>query len=287
MSDGSPIEWLARPGTKPASWNPIRARWPAYDRVGWHCEHVSEGCRNCYAESMNAWRGTRLPFKPGHRDSLEHFLDAETKAKPESWRDRRTVFVCSMSDLFGAWVYPAWIVELLDRMARAERHTFIVLTKRAPRMLAVMRERYPTPLPNVWLGVSIEDQATAMERLPLLLKTPAALRFVSAEPLLGPIDIGTIVRACTVAGAIHEDGKTHPLGWVIAGGESGRSARPMQPSWARRLRDDCRAAGVPFFFKQWGAWSWSRQDESLPPVYLGKAAAGAMLDGREHREWPA
>ncbi|RUU29711.1 phage Gp37/Gp68 family protein [Mesorhizobium sp. M6A.T.Ce.TU.016.01.1.1] len=112
----------------------------------------------------------------------------------------------------------------------------------------------PWPLPNVWLGVSAERQQEADQRIPELLATPAAVRFVSAEPLLRPIDFGKIIRAATFAGKIHPDGKTHPIGWIIVGGESGPSARPMHPAWARSIRDQCQAAGVPFFFKQWGAW---------------------------------
>ncbi|RWO23308.1 phage Gp37/Gp68 family protein [Mesorhizobium sp.] len=174
------------------------------------------------------------------------------------------------------------------------------------------------PLPNVWLGVSAERQQEADERIPELLATPAAVRFVSAEPLLGPIDFGKIIRAATFAGTIYPDGKTHPIGWMIAGGESGPGARPMHPDWVRQIRDDFVSAGVPFFFKQWGAWAppstfaeprrfeqatvlrdgrvreW---DGGYPASRLtdpemavmwrgGKKAAGRMLDGVEHNAMP-
>ncbi|RWQ12383.1 DUF5131 family protein [Mesorhizobium sp.] len=173
------------------------------------------------------------------------------------------------------------------------------------------------PLPNVWLGVSAERQQEADERIPELLATPAAVRFVSAEPLLGPIDFGKIIRAATFAGRLYPDGKTGPIGWIIVGGESGPSARPMHPAWARSIRDQCRAAGVHFFFKQWGGWqiasqenghfdndmstndaSWVAVDGRLhkpsshgliDPIAMwrvGKKAAGRLLDGIEHNAMP-
>lgn len=214
-------------------------------------------------------------------------------------------------------------------------HTFQVLTKRPERMRSYMasaRRRVAAaahrhaidrvcagglsdsihngtmwPLPNVWLGVSVEDQKRADERIPLLLDTPAALRFISAEPLLGPVDIlpwlrGTcckcgqrtvaIDKACTHCGCPVGTGPA--LGWVIAGGESGPGSRPMHPDWVRSMRDQCATAGASFFFKQWGDWhpdallhrEVGTQVCPPPSMRVGKKAAGAMIDGREYREMP-
>jgi len=265
------IEWAE------FSWNPIRARIPraAFEvaKVGWYCEHVSEGCRNCYAESFNKRMGTGFPYKPGFFNRVDIIIDEQCLAQPMKWKRKKRVFVCSMSDLFGVWVTNAMIDRIFATMAICQQHTFQVLTKRPDRMLDYMASPDaearvkllafeamceaqnidvppPTwPLPNVWLGVSAEDQETANERIALLVKTPARVRWVSAEPLLGPIDLeasGAVTRQTPGA---------EPAGcidWLVAGGESGRSARPMHPDWARSLRDQCKAAGIDFFMKQMG-----------------------------------
>lgn len=161
------------------------------------------------------------------------------------------------------------------------------------------------PLPNVWIGVSVEDQKTADERIPLLLSTPAAMRFISAEPLLAPVDITSIARRSAAGYMRPLDGRFNTINWVIAGGESGPHARPSNPEWFRSLRDQCAGAGVPFFFKQWGEWAWAPEllnfDEARKHacgrlhqmhsdgrtcVRVGKKAAGRQLDGREHSEFP-
>lgn len=218
MADRSPIEWTD------ASWTPIRARNRGTGKVGWHCEHASPGCLHCYSETFNEVRlGTGLPFKPGHRVDVEHFLDESMLLVPLRWRRPRKIFVCSMTDLFGDWVPDEWIDRVFAVMALCPQHTFQVLTKRSARMRAYLQSGRATPvgmeamditlhahaadprsmvgagvklkgdiahlavwpLPNVWLGVSCEDQRRADERVPDLLATPAAVRFVSAEPLLG------------------------------------------------------------------------------------------------------
>jgi protein gp37 len=325
MSDCSKIEWTD------ASWTPIRARrksasaqvgdrgWRSAlpgGKLGWHCEHVTTGCEHCYAERMNKRLGTGLPFKPGHRKDIDIFLDDEMLTAPLRWRKPRMIFVCSMSDLFADFVKDEWIDRVFAVMALAPQHTFQVLTKRAERMRAyfsgcldVAIERH-WPLPNVWLGVSCERQQESDARIPLLLQTPAAVRFVSAEPLLGPIDlrnyldgreehgvdmarpVGSRVGCCV--------GWTPPLDWVIVGGESGPEARPMHPDWARSLRDRCAAADVPFFFKQWGAhvhatqcnvkaeWAWTEVwlDDDTVVGRVGKKRAGRLLDGIEHDGMP-
>lgn len=345
MGDKTAIEWCD------ATWTPIRARNKATGKLGHHCEHVSEGCRKCYAEKMNLRLGTGLAFKPGHRGDIEIFLDEKMLQVPLRWKKPRKIFVCSMTDLFADFVPDEWIDSVFAVMALCPQHTFMVLTKRARRMRDHLRalgddlERinyaaqpfvdyrrdYPGvwPLPNVWLGVSVEDQAAANERIHELRFTPAAKRFVSAEPLLGPVDLTHLNDCGTVAtdvlrgiriepqtGTAIDSEPRAPIDWVIVGGESGPGARPMPPDWARSLRDQCAAAEVPFFFKQWGAWhpfaaedggrydgliTWPH-DNTLAPglrskfaiqeahgqffARLGKKRAGARLDGREHREFP-
>lgn len=306
MSQGSTIEWLNRPGTKPASWNPIRARDKATGKVGWHCEHVSDGCRNCYAEAINANRfGTRRPYKPDQRDHVEIFLDEKTLLAPLTWRKPHTVFVCSMSDLFGAWVRDNLIDRVFAVMALCPQHTFIVLTKRSDRMREYMTaarlsnvQGWHSPLPNVWLGVSVEDQRTANERILDLLSTPAAIRFISAEPLLGALDVSAFLLrgdagldddppGRTLLGLAVEEGNAwvRPrLDWVIVGGESGTNARPMHPDWARSLRDQCQAAGVAFFFKQWGNWKPIEHRDNLPgrPQMVSAGDCFITGDGEQH-----
>jgi protein gp37 len=258
--------------------------------------------------------------------------------KPMGWRTRRRVFVNSMGDLFHENVPDAWIDRVFAVMALCPQHTFQVLTKRSARMRAYLSQNdmaarvapigarmaehgdhaYASllhgewPLPNVWLGVSAEDQPRADERVPDLLATPAAVRFVSAEPLLGPVDF------CSIDGgggyrfnALH---RAPPFGhaefragldWVIVGGESGPGARPMHPEWARSIRGQCTAAGTAFFFKQWGAWAPAPEDDSyaahrkrggrdyylwpdlVASELVGKTAAGRTLDGRtlDGRAW--
>lgn len=211
MGDKTKIEWAD------ASWNPIRARNKATGKVGSHCEHVSPGCEFCYAEKMNmAMRGygTGLPFKPGHRKDIEIFLDEKTLLAPIKWKRPRKIFVCSMTDLFADFVEDRWIDRMVAVMALTPHHTYQILTKRPERMckyftkldeepihetIGRIGDAWPgnhpvpeaglqiVPMPNVWLGTSCEDGPRAKERIPHLLATPAALRFVSYEPALGPI----------------------------------------------------------------------------------------------------
>lgn len=290
MGDKTKIEWTD------ASWNPIRAITVFDDakaektgdiggRIGWHCEHVSEGCRGCYAESMNLRLGTGLPFKPGHRKDLNIFADPKMLRQPLHWKRPRKIFVCSMTDLFADFVPTDAIDQVFAVMALCPQHTFQILTKRPDRMRAYLRGPWqprimddmraiqdPGPgrgvllstcnlvLPNVWAGTSVEDQAAAAERIPQLLETPAHVRFLSCEPLLGPLDLSDWlgVDLIQLQGKPHWTEKTcgvSKLDWIICGGESGRQARPMNRAWPRSLRDQCAAAGVPFHFKQWGEWA--------------------------------
>lgn len=374
MSDRTAIEWAANADGSPgASWNPIRARNRASDKVGWLCVHESEGCRNCYAERINTRLGTGVDFKAQNKAQVEIFLDEKTLLQPLRWKKPRTIFVCSMSDLFGSFVSNAFIDKVFAIAALCPQHTFVVLTKRSRRMreyftqaegrdgslqfstrangTSIEREMrireatapytaflgrcdwpYSFPLPNVWLGVSAEDQKTADARIPDLLATPAAIRFVSLEPLLGPIDLRALSAGAewlydalcgghwfldTLGVSNSADGPDlSTLDWVIVGGESGPRARPMHPDWARSLRDQCAAAGVPFFFKQWGEWIagevfsigtslghtrcqdghehggkpthwWGGEVSSgVISVRTGKSAAGRALDGAEHNARP-
>ena len=256
------IEWAGH------SWNPITG-----------CSKISTGCRNCYAERM----ARRLAGRYGYPKAPHHFdvtLHPDRLDQPLHWKKPRTVFVCSMSDLWHDDVAEQFIWRVLKVTRDAPQHIYQILTKRPGRMAPVMRECYARlraaygskaeePQRNLWLGITAENQATADKRIPILLQTPAAVRFVSCEPLLGPIDLHVKRK---VGGVVYD---YIGLDWVIVGGESGPGARPMNPQWARDIRDRCQATGVPFFFKQWGAWR-----------RVGKKKAGHLLDGQEWREFP-
>lgn len=330
MADRSAIEWTD------ATWNPIRARSPQTGKTGWHCEHASEGCRNCYAERLNMKRGTsggtRFAYKPGHLASgaVEVFLDDATLFKPLRWRKGRTIFVCSMTDLFADFVSDEWLDKIFAVIMLCPQHRFLVLTKRADRMRAYVTRWYQrrftegprggegllgvtdamlTAAPeidvqanaraaapyqrNLWLGVSVEDQEMANKRLPHLLETPAAVRFLSCEPLLGALDLTWIEfgnarggKECWDALDLHglSEGATGcraVIDWVICGGESGKDARPMHPRWARSLRDQCASADVPFFFKQWGEWGpdGGPPDGRPDKAFEGSIPCAVLVDG--------
>jgi protein gp37 len=302
VSDLSSIEWTD------ATWNPVTG-----------CTKVSEGCDHCYAETFaERWRGV-----PGHH--FEHGFDVrlwpDRLTIPLTWRKPRRIFVNSMSDLFHPQISDEFIAEVFAVMISAPRHTFQLLTKRPGRMrhLLACRDfaisaykvaisRYDTevragwPLPNVWLGVSAETQKWADIRVPVLLDTPAAVRFVSAEPLLGPVNLAVAPEA--LGGLDWID----LLDWVIVGGESGPRARPMHPEWVRDLRAQCGLARTAFFFKQWGNWTptptptpgpgriaWIGADGTCdhPDAPGGcwmrqttKKDAGRILDGRTWDQFP-
>jgi protein gp37 len=309
MADKSRIEWTD------ATWNPVRG-----------CSHVSEGCRNCYAERMAArFCGDGDPYKgtiEGGKWNGKLRFDEDALKAPLRWRRPRRIFVCSMSDLFHPEVPFEFIDNVFAVMAAASQHTFQVLTKRPGRMAAYFarsgvwgkvqdamfeycdppREVDVWPPRNVWLGVSVENQKAADERIPQLLETPAAARFVSCEPLLGPVDLLELPRPFEFHQSPYgwKEWLPRKLHWVIVGGESGPSARPMHPDWARGLRDQCQAAGVPFFFKGWGEWSRDCMHDSKTCRFVkrpepgklgcmfrcGKKRAGRLLDGRTWDEFP-
>lgn len=308
------------------------------------CSRMSEGCRNCYAEGMAArFSGPDMPFEGLIRDGKWNGtvkLVEDRLTAPLRWKRPRRVFVTSVSDPFHDSVTDEMLDRIFAVMALAPQHTFQVLTKRPERMREYMEAVYSQDrticrkamdlrgsvsgailasksledgFPNIWFGVSVENQAAAEDRIPHLLTTPAAVRFLSCEPLLGPVDLTKIdVGEDTTINAVDGYGrdpyhgepvKTHRIDWVIVGGESGPKARPMHPDWARGLRDQCAAAGVPFLFKQFGEYRPTEEGEKWVPKSLGgngsiftqdgqtmarvgKKAAGRMLDGRLHDQFP-
>jgi protein gp37 len=307
------IEWTD------ASWNPI---------VG--CTEISPGCANCYAARLSASRLAHLPAykglatiqtdnKVGGGCSRHVRWNGEVRPLPERFDEPlhhqrpRRIFVCDMGDLFHESVPSGNIMVVWGIMAecraRGINHTFQILTKRPARMREFLStqgliDRFQRfhdgkwPLPNVWLGVSVENQHFADERIPLLLQTPAALRFISAEPLLGPVDLQAKVKESigTPAYRLANDW-VKCLDWVIAGGESGPHARPMHPSWVQSLRNQCQAASVPFFFKQWGEFAPAGTVPSQKTfrgvtigeqvmLRYGKKRSGRMLYGKEWNEFP-
>lgn len=362
----SAIEWTDR------TWNPVRG-----------CTRVDEGCRNCYAERVafrfsgpgqpyeglaekrngrTAWTGKLRLVEDALREPLRW-------KKPKDHPGPLRIFVNSMSDLFHEDVPDSFIDQVLAVIALCPQHSFQVLTKRPERarayftapMVGARIDRAAWVLTglggcwfnapkNLWLGTSVSDQASADKRIPELLATPAAVRFVSYEPALGPVDFtrlditdvineklreiwkrdplpgvelgGPVTRAAWVnalTGVADSNWKVPTtrfptLNWIICGGESGPGARPMHPDWARAVRDQCAAAGVAFFFKQWGEWvpgecvpddrryptqqwwdgkwdacsdDWATEKDYGPILYrVGKSRAGRLLDGREHNGMP-
>jgi protein gp37 len=246
MATGSRIEWTE------ATWNPI---------VG--CSVISAGCTNCYAmrlaarlEAMGSSKYEGLTRVSGGRPKWKGNmrLDEKSLEIPLRWRNGRTIFVNSMSDLFHDKVPLEWISRIFDVMASTPRHTYQVLTKRPERALAVVKQlRWKA---NIWLGTSVENE-DYVERIDALRQTPAAVRFLSLEPLLGPLD----------------DLNLSGINWVIVGGESGPGARNMDSSWVRSIRDQCLDQGVAFHFKQWGG--------------PNKKKSGRLLDGRTWDELPS
>lgn len=234
MAAGSSIEWTQ------ATWNPVTG-----------CTKVSLGCRNCYAERM-AHRLQSMGLRK-YRNGFIVTTHADVLPEPLKWKSPRLVFVNSMSDLFHEDVPVAFIHRVFDVMRSTPRHTFQVLTKRPERVMELSSKLVWTP--NIWLGVSIETSRW-LPRLDHLKQTGATTKFLSLEPLLGPLS----------------NLQLQGIDWVIVGGESGPGARPMDADWAREIRDNCILSQVPFFFKQWGG--------------VFKKRTGRVLDGRTWDEMP-
>lgn len=291
----SAIQWTDE------TWNPTTG-----------CSPVSEGCRNCYAareairlggnpnpKVSDAYQGTaemrgsgisRRAVFTGTVHMHENRLD-----QPLRWRKPRRVFVDSMSDLFHEAVHRDFLLRVWGVMAQTPRHTYQILTKRPDRMARLLGEwmqpaltvamvNHVWPLPNVWLGTSVEDQAAADERVPHLLQTPAAVRFLSCEPLLGPVRLDAPTRHETEVamragfGASHAARPIDGIHWVIVGGESGPGARPCNVQWIRDIVRQCRLDGVPAFVKQLGA---------LPYFTHGRYSDLRDRKGGDPSEWPA
>jgi protein gp37 len=310
MSDKTKIEWTD------ATWNPVTG-----------CTRVSPGCVNCYIDWAPPFRINDRHFRDatGQRSheigsTTGVLLHPERLDQPLRWKRPRRIFVNSLSDLFHESIPDEYIAKVFAAMAMAPQHTFQILTKRHGRMRSLLssssfpelvtvwawrlfpgnaiRVRQPVlslPLPNVWLGVTVEDQERANLRIPVLLDTPAAVRFLSCEPLLDHVDLRRGIYAAASGRTL---GTTlQGIDWVIVGGESGPNARPMHPEWPRWIRDQCNAAAVPFLFKQWGEFA-PRVDPISPTApgadkdfgsimhRVGKKAAGRELDGRTWDEYP-
>lgn len=341
MADKTKIEW------SDATWNPITG-----------CSPVSPGCANCYAAQL---AGTRLKHhlsRVGLTKQVngrpvwtgEVRFNEEWLTLPLRYKKPRRIFVCAHSDIFHSNVPDEWLDRIFAVMCLASQHTFQVLTKRPERMReyvkalsagerdseifnhkfkgciggvkAIMSGSVKSgPLRNVWLGVTAENQTQANKRIPLLLETPAAKRFVSIEPMLSRISLQHVMMpdGDGLDTELFNHGTGTGIDWIICGGESGPNARPMHPEWVRSLRDQCQEAKVPFFFKQWGEWIPfpQRPDEidaaRFPGEYLlgedgsvtqlgnikipwrpglcevmrvGKKAAGRLVDGKEYLEVP-
>ncbi len=290
------------------TWNPISG-----------CTKVSPGCAHCYAESIML-RFKRGPaFLPGN-DSV--FLHPDRLDRPRSIREPSIIFTCSMSDIFHEEVPLAFLEDIFGVIEACPQHQFLLLTKRAERMKEILtRPAWRWPLPNVWLGVSAENQRWADIRIPLLLDVDAAIHYVSAEPLLRSLDLGRWMR-CKLCGAQKDDHWADAairaidppdhqfvgIDWLIVGGESGAKARPMHPEWPSALAIQAAEAGIAFHFKQWGTWApWG---ERGPPVIVTPAGyvrdRGAIADrsvdalvrrthrspeqemllGSKHQAWP-
>jgi protein gp37 len=239
MSDHSKIEWTD------ATWNPLRG-----------CTKISPGCKHCYAETF----AERFRGVPGHpyEQGFDLRLIPEKLAEPFLWSGPRTVFVNSMSDLFQPGVPEDYIEDVVRVMVEADWHTYQVLTKRADRLAHLLSSRlqFAAACRHIWWGVSVEDKKYGLPRIAHLRQAPAAIRFLSIEPLLE--DLGMI----DISG----------IDWAIVGGESGHGARPMHPEWVENIYRICKDQDVPFFFKQWGG--------------VHKSTTGRTLHGRTYDEMP-
>lgn len=313
------IEWTHPPGYSGESWNPVTG-----------CTKVSPGCAHCYAEAITL-RFKRGPaFLPGIAEINLHSNRLEL---PMKWSKPRCVFVNSMSDLFHPEVPVEFIERVFAVMAATPRHLYLILTKRPELMRDFMNHSlragwvalmmkdmgmnvdpnsFEWPPKNVWCGTSVENQHFADVRIPILRETKAAIRWISMEPMLGPIDMSghcerldAVGRNITGINKLHEPGDHLSFDWLVIGGESGPKARPMNPRWAIEARDAAWRASIPVFFKQWGKYAPTDDEEIgfpvrynpkktehwldnpvLPMIAVGKNKAGALLEGQHIRQFP-
>ena len=258
----------------------------AHDTLNWWwgCAKVSPACEHCYAEMMCKLfgQGRAVWGATGKRWIRENAVrDAHKILRLAETGERRRVFVNSMSDTFEE--HPGLTearIDALGFMAAYSAVNWLLLTKRPENVRRMVPTAWLDDWPaHVWIGTTVEDQKRADERIPVLLSIPAKVRFLSCEPLLGPVTINSI------GGDVLESELNEGVDWIICGGESGAGARPMHLDWARSLRDQCQAGGVPFFFKQWG--EWIPEDDDGPMVRVGKKAAGRQLDLVEWNEVPS
>jgi protein gp37 len=256
------------------------------------CTRVSPGCQHCYAETMMDKRYGKVKWGP---QGTRVRTSADYWTQPLKWNreaaaagERRRVFCASLADVFEDkpdqnHQLNQWRDELWWLIEKTPNLDWLLLTKRPE----VVSDAIPTRWrelgwpPNVWIGTSVENQEYADKRIPELLKIPAAVRFLSVEPLLGPVDLYQMLWA-----DMPGKPRLNRIHWIIVGGESGHGARPMQPDWVRSIRDQCQEAGVPFFFKQWGEYLYDEMNEVSVPMRVGKHRAGRLLDGREWNEFP-
>lgn len=297
--------------------NPIRTK-----DGGWHCVKRSPGCLHCYAEKINKRFGDKLPYYESLDRKVELILNEKALEKPLHWKKPKRIFVQDMSDLF-LDTTPTWMIDrILEVIAACPQHTFLMLTKRPENLEKKLYEVTPDNpcrelgggdyFSNLHLGVTAENQEMADKRIPILLQIPG-FHWVSLEPLLGKIDLKKLnidmpselsdLRYkevdCLDGNFRHDIPFVGPINWVVCGGESGPGARPMNPDWARELRDQCVIAGIPFFFKSWG--EYHERDLGMPPEFMikkqvwfdgtcmvrvGKKAAGRLLDGKFWDQMP-
>lgn len=277
------------------------------------CTKVGPGCDHCYAEARMDNRLHVVKWGPGQPRKR---TSAANWRQPIAWDEqaaregrRRRVFCASLADVFDNEVPAEWRADLFDLILRTPHLDWLLLTKRVGNVVSMLPatvNRFADVFPNVWIGATVVNQAETDRDIPKLLRVPARVRFLSIEPLLGPIEFSNVTKR---ADCVAQLGKSALSGvdWVIVGGESGSKARPMHPDWVRSLRDQCAAAGVPFFFKQHGEWigvpdlRWLPGgsgpgfgafdhypfDQEAEAVRVGKSRAGRLLDGREWNEVPA
>lgn len=304
--------------------------------VAWGCKKVSPGCEHCYAERISAVRASHPNPKiaamyDGVVDVEGHWSNRVNMLRelPRLSGNGKRIFVGSMTDLFRAGITDDFLIRLWRWMEGYPQHTFQILTKRTERMANLLNRHFPNPLPHVWGMTTVCNQSEADEKIPHLLRAPLAVRGISVEPMLRAVDLGEWLfppeRTGVSYGGLPEEVAGAPLlDWVICGGETGPGARPMHPDWVRGLRDQCAAAGVPFFFKGWGEWCprfnhylhgmddsanmidptekrWETQEVTVSGetglakvpyreldwvTRVGKRRAGRLLDGREWNEVP-